>query len=145
MKLSISLDRRDVRVLKARAKRVSGGNISAVITEMIRIAQEWEGREALARWLGAGRGEPSTEVMGGVRADWGGPKRKKRRAKAVSGPIAKRVKHAKKRTNGSTAKKPQTAAQFMAEFRARFKRMPKVKKQRLLRMLDKHSAQWIYT
>ena len=71
---------------------------------------------------------------------------KKRHTRAAKRPIAKHVKHAKKRrTNGSRGKKPQTAAQFMAEFRAQLKRMPKAKKERLLKVLDEQSAQWIYT
>jgi hypothetical protein len=83
VKLSVSLDRRDVALLKKRAQRASGGNISAAITEMIHIAHEWEGREALAKWLGEGRKEPSRETMDAVRADWRGGKRLKRRTKAA--------------------------------------------------------------
>jgi hypothetical protein len=82
-KLSISLDRDDLELLKKRAKRVSGGNISAAISETIRIAQEWEGREALAKWLGGGREEPSVETMDSIRAEWRGPRRGKRRTKAA--------------------------------------------------------------
>src|SRR5258708_1612733 len=82
VKLSISLDERDFALLSKRAKRVSGGNISAAITEMIRIAREWEGREALARWLGEGHEEPSTEAMDRVRAEWRGMRHGKRRTKA---------------------------------------------------------------
>jgi len=84
VKLSISLDRRDVELLQKRAKHVSGGNISAAITDMIHIAREWEGREALAAWLGEGREEPSAEAMDAVRAEWhGSPKRAKRRTRAA--------------------------------------------------------------
>jgi hypothetical protein len=83
VKLSISLDERDLEHLKKRAKRVSGGNVSAAISEMIRIAREWEGREALASWLGEGREEPSAETMDAVRAEWRGKPRAKRRTKAA--------------------------------------------------------------
>jgi hypothetical protein len=83
VKLSISLDRGDFELLKKRAKRVSGGNISAAITETIRIAREWEGREALASWLGEGRDEPAVEVMDSLRAEWQGVRRAKRRTKAA--------------------------------------------------------------
>ncbi len=80
VKLSISIDRSDYELLRKRAKRVSGGNLSAAITDMIRIAREWEGREALAAWLGEGREEPSRKVLDSIRAEWHGGARSKRRA-----------------------------------------------------------------
>jgi hypothetical protein len=70
VKLSVSLDRSDIELLKERAKRLSGGNVSAAITDMIHIAREWEGREALAAWLGEGRAEPSKKTMDAIRAEW---------------------------------------------------------------------------
>jgi hypothetical protein len=70
VKLSISLDQRDLELLKKRAKRLSGGNVSAAITDMIHIAREREGREALAAWLGEGRDEPSKTTMDAIRAEW---------------------------------------------------------------------------
>jgi hypothetical protein len=70
VKLSISLDQRDLELLRKRAKRLSGGNVSAAITDMIHIAREWEGREALAAWLGQGRDEPTKEKMDAIRAEW---------------------------------------------------------------------------
>jgi len=79
VKLSISLDARDLDLLKKRAKRVSGGNISAAIAETIQIAREWEGREELASWLAKGRDAPSTETMDAIRAEWHGTGRAKRR------------------------------------------------------------------
>ena len=83
VKLSISVDYRDLELLKKRAKRLSGGNISAAIAEMIRFAREREGREALAAWLGEDRDEPSAEAMDAVRAEWQGTKRKNRRRRAA--------------------------------------------------------------
>ena len=83
VKLSISIEKHDLALLRKRAKRVSGGNVSAAITDMIRIAREWEGREALAAWLGEGQEEPSGEVMKAVRAEWRGARRVKRRKKAA--------------------------------------------------------------
>lgn len=82
VKLSISLDPGDVALLKKRAKRVSGGNLSAAVADAIRVAREVEGREALAAWLGEGREEPSAATMDAVRAEWTGAKPNKRRAKA---------------------------------------------------------------
>ena len=83
VKLSISLDPSDVALLKKRAKRVSGGNISAAVADTIRIACEVDGRAALASWLGEGREEPSAATMGSIRAEWAGAKRGKRRIKAA--------------------------------------------------------------
>jgi hypothetical protein len=77
VKLSISIGERDLELLKKRAKQMSGGNISAAITEMIHIAREWEGRHALATWLGEGREEPSTKTMDAIRAEWRGKRRTK--------------------------------------------------------------------
>jgi len=86
VKVSISIDERDFELLQKRAKQLSGGNVSAAITDMIHIAREWEGREALATWLGEGRNEPSPESMDAVRAEWrgrsGGEKRPKKVRKA---------------------------------------------------------------
>jgi hypothetical protein len=83
IKLSISIDRRDFELLRKRAKKVSGGNISAAIAEMIRIAREWEGREALAAWLGERHDEPSAETIHEVRAEWSGTKRGRRRTRVA--------------------------------------------------------------
>lgn len=84
VKVSVSIDKRDFELLKERAKRVSGGNISAALTDMIRIAREWEGRQALAAWLGEGRDEPSIETMESIRAEWNAPpRRRSKRTKAA--------------------------------------------------------------
>jgi hypothetical protein len=82
VKLSISIDRHDLALLRKRAKRASGGNISAAISETIRLAQEWEGRKTLAAWLGEGRAEPSQETIDSIRAEWRGA-RSRRRTRAA--------------------------------------------------------------
>jgi Arc/MetJ-type ribon-helix-helix transcriptional regulator len=51
-KVSISLDRSDLAVLRKRARARYAGNLSAVVAEGVRRIQEEEGREALVRWLG---------------------------------------------------------------------------------------------
>ena len=79
VKLSISIAQDDLELLKKRAKCISGGNISAAISETIRIARDWDGREALAAWIGEGRAEPSEETMDLIRAEWRGAPRGKRR------------------------------------------------------------------
>jgi hypothetical protein len=59
------------------------------------------------------------------------------------------AKHAKKRALKNGAYSPKvlakilTTAQFMAEYHARLKRMPKTKRERLLKKVEEDSAQWI--
>jgi hypothetical protein len=78
VKLSISIDKSDFELLSKRAKKLSGGNVSAAITQMIHTAIELEGRDALATWLGEGHKEPSPEAMDAIRAEWRGTPRRKR-------------------------------------------------------------------
>ena len=51
-KISVSVNRDDLRILKKRAKRLHGGNLSAVIAEIIAHAREQEGLADLLDWLG---------------------------------------------------------------------------------------------
>jgi len=51
-KLSISLRREDAAALKRRAKRLYGGNLSAVIAELAADARLLEGMNDLVHWLG---------------------------------------------------------------------------------------------
>ncbi len=50
-KVSVSLVRDDLRVLRRRAKKLHGGNLSAAVAEAVKLLQEQEGREALVAWL----------------------------------------------------------------------------------------------
>ena len=59
-KVSISFDRSDLKLLRARARRLYGGNLSAVVTEGVRRIRDEEGRQALVAWLGeAADAEPA--------------------------------------------------------------------------------------
>ena len=86
VKLSISLPKEDYELLKKRAKRAAEGNVSAAIVEVLRIAEEHEGREALGAWLREKHGPPSAEEIAAALAEWYGepaaakpkPKAKKR-------------------------------------------------------------------
>lgn len=51
-KVSISLDRSDLKLLRTRARRLYGGNLSAVVAEGVRRIREEEDRRALVVWLG---------------------------------------------------------------------------------------------
>jgi len=52
VRFSASIDSGALAILKKRAKRLHGGNVSAVIAELAQWAKEREGREALLEWLG---------------------------------------------------------------------------------------------
>ena len=76
-KISISLDRKDLAVLRGRARRLFEGNLSAVIAEGVRRVKEEEGREALLGWLGhAARTSPAQREA--VRAEWRGKAARRR-------------------------------------------------------------------
>ena len=68
-KVSVSITRADLRVLRRRARRLYRGNLSAVIAEAAARMREEEGREALVRWLGdAGAATPDQRTA--LRAEW---------------------------------------------------------------------------
>jgi hypothetical protein len=83
VKLSISLDAQDAAFLRKRARRLSGGNVSAAIADLVRALREHEGREALAAWLAEGQPELTEERMNEIRAEWRGEKARRRRKKAA--------------------------------------------------------------
>lgn len=68
-KVSISLDRSDLVLLRRRARRLHGGNLSAAVAEGVRRLQEDEGRKALVDWLGEA-GTATPEELESVRAEW---------------------------------------------------------------------------
>jgi hypothetical protein len=78
-KISVSLDRKDLAAIRARARRLYGGNLSAVVAEGLRRVREEEGREALVAWLGDA-GQATPEERDAIRAEWSLPP-KRRRAK----------------------------------------------------------------
>lgn len=77
-KVSISLDRSDLTMLRRRARRLYGGNLSAAIAEGVRRIREDEGREALVGWLGDAA--KTTPAQGeSIRAEWRGASARARR------------------------------------------------------------------
>jgi hypothetical protein len=77
-KISVSVDRSDLRVLRRRAKKLYGGNLSAAIAEAARRIREEEGREALVAWLGdSSLATPAERAA--IRAEWHGGASKPRR------------------------------------------------------------------
>jgi len=71
-KISISLNREDLKALKLRAKRLYNGNVSAVIAELAADARLLEGMHGLVNWLGGpsltddDRRRVDRELRGGV-------------------------------------------------------------------------------
>jgi len=81
-KISISLDRRDLAVLRGRARRLFEGNLSAVIAEGVRRVREEEGREALLGWLGdVATASPAQREA--IRAEWRGNPARRRRGRVA--------------------------------------------------------------
>jgi hypothetical protein len=70
-KISVSLGRADLAVLRGRARRLHGGNLSAAVAEGVRRIHEEEGREALVAWLGEA-GEATAADRNALRAEWQG-------------------------------------------------------------------------
>jgi hypothetical protein len=67
--VSISLDRADLAMLRKRAGRLYGGNLSAAVAEGIRRVEEEEGREDLVKWLGD-QATTTPEEGASIRAEW---------------------------------------------------------------------------
>ena len=68
-KVSISLDRSDLKLLRTRARRLYGGNLSAVVAEGVRRIREEEGRQALVAWLGDAADATPAELEA-IRDEW---------------------------------------------------------------------------
>jgi hypothetical protein len=83
-KISVSLDRKDLAAIRARARRLYGGNLSAVVAEGIRRVREEEGREALVAWLGEA-GQATPEERDAIRAEWGVVEKRRRAKKSGRG------------------------------------------------------------
>ena len=77
-KVSVSIDRGDLVLLRKRARRLHRGNLSAVIAEGVRRVREEEGRDALVRWLGDAGDAPEPE-RAAMRDEWRTPPPSRRR------------------------------------------------------------------
>jgi len=81
-KVSISLNREDLRALKRRAKRLYGGNVSAVIAELAADAKLLEGMQELVDWLGGPA--LTAKDRAAIDLEWRGRSPKKKKAKSDS-------------------------------------------------------------
>jgi hypothetical protein len=68
--LSISLPTEEAKLLKRRAKRIYGGNVSRVISDAIRYIAYEEGRDALIASFGA-KGTPTLDEQRAFDAELG--------------------------------------------------------------------------
>jgi hypothetical protein len=68
--LSISIPTHEAKILKRRAKRVYGGNVSRVVSDAIRYIAYEEGRDALIASFG-GRGKPTRIEAAQLDSEWG--------------------------------------------------------------------------
>jgi hypothetical protein len=68
--LSISLPVEQAKVLRRRAKRIYGGNVSRVVSDAVRYIAYEEGRDALIASFG-GKGKPTPAEAVRLDADWG--------------------------------------------------------------------------
>jgi hypothetical protein len=73
--LSISLATEEARILRRRARRVYGGNVSRVVSDAIRYIAYEEGRDALIASF-RGKGKPTPEEAARLDAEWGLPAKK---------------------------------------------------------------------
>jgi hypothetical protein len=77
-KISVSVDRDDLSLMRKRARRLYGGNLSAVVVEGVRRVREEEGREALVAWLGdAAAATPAERTA--IRNEWRSPEARRAR------------------------------------------------------------------
>jgi hypothetical protein len=68
--LSISLPTEEAKLLKRRAKRIYGGNLSRVVSDAVRYIAYEEGRDALIASF-HGKGVPTTEEARTLDKEWG--------------------------------------------------------------------------
>lgn len=68
--LSISLPAAEAKLLKRRAKRIYGGNVSRVVSDAIRYIAYEEGRDALIASFGR-KGKPTEAEERALDAEWG--------------------------------------------------------------------------
>lgn len=87
-KVSVSFKKADLAILRLRAKRLYGGNLSALLGDFARLARYEEGADTLLGWLSTTY-KPSPAALAAVDAEWACPaapknrKAAKKRAKAA--------------------------------------------------------------
>lgn len=82
-KLSVSVAKNDIGVLRARARKLYAGNLSAVIAEAAARIREEEGRQELLAWLQDGEHPPTAAERQAALAELLGNLKPKRRGRAA--------------------------------------------------------------
>lgn len=83
-KVSVSLKKEDLEVLRKRAKRIYGGNLSALLSDFAKLARYEDGADKLIEWL-TEEYRPGPGALAAVEAEWYGeapaPPRRRRPSK----------------------------------------------------------------
>jgi hypothetical protein len=82
-KVSISIERSELAAMRKRARRLYGGNLSAVVAEGLRRVREEEGREALLAWLGEAAEATPAELQA-IRDEWQTPLSRRRPRRTIA-------------------------------------------------------------
>jgi hypothetical protein len=71
-KVSVSLKKDDLKVLRRRAKRLYGGNLSAVLSDFAKLARYEDGADRLIEWLTESY-SPGAAALAAVEDEWRAP------------------------------------------------------------------------
>lgn len=71
-KVSVSLKKDDLKVLRRRAKRLYGGNLSALLSDFAKLARYEDGADRLIEWLTEDY-MPGAEALAAVEDEWRAP------------------------------------------------------------------------
>jgi hypothetical protein len=71
-KVSVSLKKEDLAVLRKRAKRLYGGNLSALLSDFAKLARYEDGADKLIDWLTEDY-KPGPDALAAVEAEWRSP------------------------------------------------------------------------
>lgn len=77
-KVSVSLKKQDLAVLRRRAKQLYGGNLSALISDFAKLARYEDGADKLVDWL-TEIYTPTPEALLAVEEEWRAPLRPARK------------------------------------------------------------------
>jgi hypothetical protein len=80
-KVSVSLKKDDLRVLRGRAKRLYGGNLSALLSDFAKLARYEDDADELIAWLTEDY-RPGPEALAAIEREWAPPPPAPKRARA---------------------------------------------------------------
>jgi hypothetical protein len=71
-KVSVSLKKEDLEVLRKRAKRLYGGNLSALLSDFAKLARYEDGADKLVDWLTESY-KPGPDATAAIADEWRAP------------------------------------------------------------------------